>query len=685
MLELFGTIANDKINRYNEKITIGALVGAYQSQWRDIFPMTVNHDNTRLIGYSRLSGIYLEPGATYLTNQSFMPETEAEKSFVNQTICKQISANRLQKNQELYDQLLSQLKDFLSGNYALSYSNGIVVIDEGIVSRSCPTLWSMRDQDGLIPLEHLTPVMPGVFLCEGLLLFAHAYFRRSLHRGNSLNIPFLRRLQELAPHAKIALDPDMIGLPGTQSEMREYAYWWGPKFDDDLSKIPLGLTRHENENYDALMSPIIRTECGWHIQDGSRTFECEEVTDVKNINVGTDLYGCRYVHSMLSENNIPCHLDGAIRAYDDEKMLLRLECNLDHAERNTTYTKLWRIDGALPISAWKELITHYYRDNPLIGEYFCDERYHNLSRNDSKLTGSENSSSATESYTKYIPVDFSPKDGVRLQITISNQEDINSDYDIFIRPLNYTLPGESIKAIEYESITLVKYLSEKHLRVRVPYCALLAFNDLSINFPLFVCHSADAANTIISSILDFCNLWCNNYDDRVISFAIKINYSDCAITYSMIGHVDDLSSIAAVFVTNKFPASSNQLSNWCETIRSHIDSFSPSNQYPPISKLNNKDGVLHYKRQFIPAECITGINSENSGLYVKLSLGADEIKYLSKHNIMATSLYSVKSSICSSCGNPYEYCKCIKFLNPSCANCIDSADFLGAFWTTRQA
>ena len=70
------------------------------------------------------------------------------------------------------------------------------------------------------------------------------------------------------------------------------------------------------------------------------------------------------------DSGLPYHLDGAIRAYDDEKMLHRLDVNLKHADRNTVYTKLWRVDQQIPVETWKELITHYYRDNHLIGEYF---------------------------------------------------------------------------------------------------------------------------------------------------------------------------------------------------------------------------------------------------------------------------------------------------------------------------
>mgnify|MGYP005831289865 CR=1 FL=1 len=68
--------------------------------------------------------------------------------------------------------------------------------------------------------------------------------------------------------------------------------------------------------------------------------------------------------------NRPYHLDGAIRAYTMEKMVQRLDVDIKHSGRDTQYTKIWRIDGDIEIALWKELITHYYRDNMQIGEYF---------------------------------------------------------------------------------------------------------------------------------------------------------------------------------------------------------------------------------------------------------------------------------------------------------------------------
>ena len=68
MLYLTGIIATDEVNRYNERISLSALVNAYVRQWADIMPYTYNHDSTKLIGCSKLWGVYIQPRKAMITN-----------------------------------------------------------------------------------------------------------------------------------------------------------------------------------------------------------------------------------------------------------------------------------------------------------------------------------------------------------------------------------------------------------------------------------------------------------------------------------------------------------------------------------------------------------------------------------------------------------------------------------------
>lgn len=100
-----------------------------------------------------------------------------------------------------------------------------------------------------------------------------------------------------------------------------------------LDCIPEGVTCHENEHYDNVFSNLLSTQFYWHIQDGKRTFECEELCDKENVSFDdgqTMLWGCRYVHSMINlSTGLPTHLDGAIRLYNDEQILERIDSKTD--------------------------------------------------------------------------------------------------------------------------------------------------------------------------------------------------------------------------------------------------------------------------------------------------------------------------------------------------------------------
>lgn len=681
MIVANGTVANDRINKYGERLLPEAIFSAYQQQWVDVLPYTVNHDSTRRIGSARISGIFIEPGATYLANQMLIPENKAEKMKIDGQVNKSYVFRTEKEHGHDFIMLESLLSGVLSEKKKRIYTDSVAIIDEGIVPKMIPKLWEQLDADGLISLCNLTPVLPGIFQHGEFLIYAHSYLRRSLSRLNGLNVPFLACLQEKMPNAKIALDADMIGLAGTESSHREYAYWWGPEFNDDLSQIPFGVSRFENEHYDCLMSPIIRTECGWYIQDETRTFECEEVADVRNIYDSCDMYGCRYVHSMLSaDSGLPYHLDGAIRAYDDEKMLHRLDVNLKHADRNTVYTKLWRVDQQIPVETWKELITHYYRDNHLIGEYFggTDQRQREY------VEKKEISHSSTDLANELIPVNLKPGDGIRAFIAIEEKEEDFNGYDVKFRPRTYSGPlNQPIRAIEYEAITLCKHLCALGLVVRTPYCQRLAFNDTVFNFPIMTCKSIDIANSVIHAVFDFIKIWYYSHDDRIISFGIKANYTDYAVKYSFVGHVNDFFSLSQNFDFS-IPTESEKMVDWATDLRKSLDRYNISYLHPTLGAMLASDDTIIYKRIFLDSP-LTPITVNDDGCTADILVLSETAQEISENNITATVALNVKNSICCKCRRRYSQCDCIKFLDPQCTDDLVEFDLVGEFWTNRMA
>jgi hypothetical protein len=78
----------------------------------------------------------------------------------------------------------------------------------------------------------------------------------------------------------------------------------------------------------------------------------EELRDERTFAMRGPEYGCRYAHSIISE-----------------RLLARLDMQLQNVERDKQYKKLWRIDGPVQVLTWKRLLSAYDRDNPLVGEY----------------------------------------------------------------------------------------------------------------------------------------------------------------------------------------------------------------------------------------------------------------------------------------------------------------------------
>lgn len=92
-------------------------------------------------------------------------------------------------------------------------------------------------------------LIPGVYFKDGYLLFAHQFFRRTLSILNSTNEEFFVSFEKLRDipnlNVKVALDMDMVGLPGTEHPEIEYQYIRGPYFSEDLKLIPEGVTCYE--------------------------------------------------------------------------------------------------------------------------------------------------------------------------------------------------------------------------------------------------------------------------------------------------------------------------------------------------------------------------------------------------------------------------------------------------------
>jgi hypothetical protein len=184
--------------------------------------------------------------------------------------------------------------------------------------------------------------------------------------------------QDSSVNVRVRLDPDMVGLADTAAHTMELDYWYGPKFNEDLSSLQTGVTAHTANESQRFFHNISRTEFWWQRRTKETSaeliLEAEELRDSESGADRTKLH-CRYVHSVIdaTTNRIE-HLDGSIRAYTPEEMIARLDVDLKRAGRQTEYTKLWRVDGVIEIGRWKSVVHNHFRDNTLVSEYFGSQK-----------------------------------------------------------------------------------------------------------------------------------------------------------------------------------------------------------------------------------------------------------------------------------------------------------------------
>ncbi|MBR6573042.1 MAG: hypothetical protein IKK77_04950 [Clostridia bacterium] len=682
MLTCNGIAVTDEINLYNEKFSLQAMYHAYEKQWDTIFPSFANHNHKISIGYSKLTGIYIDSKMAYTTNSITIGENEEEEKRIRNVNYHLLYKTNVLDNIEQYKTLEHKLGDYIVGDKTYYWTNCVFIHNKDIVKRVFPELIKKMEK-GLINLELLSPVLPGIYKMGEYLIFAHLYFRRSYSYLNTLNTPFLSHIESLDPtdkSVKIAIDLDCIGLAGTEHAEHEYSYWWGPKFNDDLKSIPLGVTRHENEHYNKLFSEFLRTEFGWYIQDDKHTFESEEITDIPNIKIdGNNMYACRFVHSMVDDvTGVPTHLDGAVRTYSDDRMIERLDISIKDSDRDTLYTKIWRIDGAIPISIWKELITHYYRDNMMIGEYFGgkDEKleYQLQKRNDKELSETD--------LKDFLPCDILRGEGIKIYFSYDQQTILEDKYDIYVRTDSFIKLEKQInKFIESQTISLCKLIERKGSKVRIPFCKNIGFFDMVYNYPTFECRTTSDANVIISAIKEMCEIWHRNGDDRVVSFTIKTPLNERSGVFRFLGHVDDFCK----YYENKFdyiPDDAN-VYNWlAKSYKFLCDTFSTFEKDTHPFDIINSCGNLSIKRNFVPAKKIKSWNEDGS---TTLLLTKEEVEVIKKKRITAVVAFINEETHCSKCGKIYQNCKCISLIDKNVFEEIKSCKLIGATWTNRSA
>jgi hypothetical protein len=679
---VFNTTA---VTRQNLVSSASTLESALLQSWKVGIPSSISHDHHRPLGWALPIALHLRPGLGYLAGKILVPEDTQERETLQKTV-RAAFIDRVNKRVNPHrGRFETRFQHQMSANRKFADPDCAAVVDRDLARKIFPEIFEQEDKDGLIPLAGLDVVAPGVFEKDGLLLFAHAFFRRSLSRANTLNEAFLSILDEhrsdgqLSP--RIALDSDMIGLADTFRRHIEQVYWWGPKFSNELSTVPTGVSRHESTPRQLYFHGISRTELGWYEQDGKRVFECEELRDSESLGVGSGKFGCRYVHSIVDPaSGIATHLDGAVRMYDQDEMIKRLATDIKSAGRNTEYKKLWRLDGNIPVTIWKEMVAHYYRDNRLVGEYLGADEEQPIEFETS--TGVEVGPSVYD----YVPSHLNPSDG--LQISVSYHDSENLLPGCYIRPTSDLLIGDQrVGYLEAESIELIKLLRRSHQAVTVPEIVRwIAFEDCVINFPL-VLHSGPPAVTsaqeTLLAISKICGSAVDRDIDKVVAFHVGICFDELAAHFSFVGHVQPLTWWLSR-PESRLPSTVRGIGGWLDAALREISSAYPKPALPSLWTYLRSNGLLELGRRMVGKEEFD-VNATTGAVSSTIAFNPEDLKDAGSNPLSLAEIFEIIASVCTACGQPYELCDCIKSIEDGIAEKVTAGEQLGYFYTNRPS
>ncbi|MBD1398804.1 hypothetical protein H9Q13_16650 [Pontibacter sp. JH31] len=695
MFKQLAVVNGDNVNRYGYRFTIGALEDSMFQKSLTGVPSLLGHDSHKPIGWNFPLGLYFEPHSTRLVALYLLTDTDEDQEYINRVYQNEL----IRRNQELCKPFLDEFSKLLSpytndtGHYI--YCGCVSYHEKGILYRLYPELHTLKDKDGLVYLDQLLESFEylgqGIFKCKKseIAIFCHSFFRRNLSRHNNFHYHFLDQFIRLndTPDItlRVALDDDLIGYSSTFNEQIELEYWWGPKYNDNIDEIPLGVTHYECDKGQRTFSGVSGTQFWWKGDEESMILELEELKDNPTLGVSAEMYGCRYIHSIyLKDTFYFDHFDGAVRMYEEDQMLQRLEQPINKAGKNTDYTKLFRIDGKLSISTWKSLTTHYFQDNPLLYEYFGHkEEYRKLRENfDIPLQ----TKGVVESL---VPYKLKREEGIRLFVSYHKPSPVTLDFErTIINPDTITSKNGKIDIIEFDALEVKKALNRLGEDLTIPDgLALIKCHDAYINYPTIL-HSPNNVEENLGLTLQAYYLLLKSIckrADKYVSFTLAWPFEDKEAKLSIYGHVAEI--VEWLKVNQHIPLKHSDFRVWLENQNKWLSGrYSCQSNKPDLFELVNGDGVIYVKRRSINPDWVQDITNDENGLKYKLEIPEDNrdlLEAIQKNDIHLAFSTIVSKARCGKTSGDYFTSTTSKYLDNDVYVVLEECSLAGAFWTDK--
>ena len=131
-----GVAMTDGINRKNHIFPLSAIIKAYHASWHTALPVNLGHDRTKPVGYTMLTGIYMEPGKAYVTNESAIMETKEEHEKKKKMISAYDYKIFCEEHKNELDTLTKKLSGILSNEFRVApVGQSVAIQDKDLVYR----------------------------------------------------------------------------------------------------------------------------------------------------------------------------------------------------------------------------------------------------------------------------------------------------------------------------------------------------------------------------------------------------------------------------------------------------------------------------------------------------------------------------------------------------------------------
>lgn len=653
----------------------------------------------RPVGWIFPIGLYVEPSLVRLIGKTLVSESEEDQTNIFKAHQKEFQKRIKKETSPFITDFNNHIKSFLSDKAKLHFNGCIIYRDANLLYNVFPDLQSGLDKNNLVYLDDL--LVNFDYLGQGIFkdknseftVFAHQFFRRNLSYLNNFHNYFLDQFISFSSNTniklRISLDKDIVGYAKSFRNQIEMEYWWGPKYSDDISNIPTGVTHYKSDDYQKYFSLVSGTEFWWkkNLEENvcKHELEIEELRNDPTIGVDSVSYGCRYVHSIYDDNKeIFEHFDGAIRMYKETDMLDRLDKPINKAGKNTVYTKLFRIDGNLKLADWKSLITNYFQDNPLLFEYFGVKEEYN------QLNHESNQHKSYNIVNFQVPYSIEKVHGLRLFLSYHKPEDHIFDSErLLINTDTYSINGQVYNVVEFDTIELRKALLRLGATITFPEnLRYINIKDSYINFPTILHSKENIENNIKITFqaLSLIITELNKKYERTISFSIAWLLQNKEVRLAVMGNSDN---ILKWFKTiDNVPIAEAELTAWIEKQNIWLtQNYDQNTETSNLYNLIKPDGVLYMKRKSIDPSWID-ITKEEEGIKYTIEIpNKTENKNLqeavSDNKLQLAHSFIVNTVKCSKSKENYFTSKTSKLLDDDVHAIIETSSFAGCHWTDK--